>query len=139
MPKSRIFTTSSLAAALPGWPRVSITLAGFRSRCTTPWAWAWASACSICRTMSSARPTGSRRASWMASASECPGTYSITRKNSPVAARPKSVTAMMLGWFRRLEDWASRSKRRTASSTWPSSPCSSLMATVFFISVCSAR
>ena len=44
MPKSRILTTSSLCSAA-GLARVNMTLAGFRSRCTTPWAWAWARAC----------------------------------------------------------------------------------------------
>jgi len=53
--------------------------------------------------------------------------------------RPKSVTETMLGWLSREADWASRSKRRAASSTCPISACRSLSATTFFIKMCSAR
>ena len=56
----------------------SMMLSGLRSRCTTPWACAWASASSTWRQIAIPRSAGIRAAS-MRSPSDRPGTYSITR------------------------------------------------------------
>ena len=62
---------------------VTRTLAGLRSRWTTPRSWAASSASAIWRAMSSASSTGSRpRASRCARSS--PGTSSIARKRVPI-------------------------------------------------------
>jgi len=63
----------------------------------------------------------------------------MTRKSSPPAPRPKSVTEMMFGWLSRLADWASRSNRRVASVTLLNSGRSSLSASTFFMRMCSTR
>ena len=114
MPKSRIFTVSGARGSAS---LTSITLAGLRSRWTTPSPCACSRARRICPAIWQARAGSRRRSRASTSESGWPATNSITRKSSPAAPWPKSVTAMMFGWLRRLADCASRSKRRAASAT----------------------
>ena len=85
-PKSSTFTAP---------PDPTITLAGLRSRCTMPLAWAAASALAICVPI---RSTSASRmpARGMIASSDFPSTCSITMKSSPSAC-VMSWTVTMCG------------------------------------------
>jgi hypothetical protein len=82
-PSARAPTTWSAMAARPKsmistWPRPSImTLAGFRSRCSTPLAWAAASPAQSLRAISMALSPGNRPMRRRSEPRSSPSTYSI--------------------------------------------------------------
>ncbi len=122
-PKSSTLTTPS--------PR-SLTLAGLRSRCTTPWSWAYSSASAICRAMAIASTLGSGPSA-SRSARVVPSTSSMM---SAADAGPdwRSISSTpymcaMFGWFIAARRWASRVKRVTRSGSAANDSGRSLTAT----------
>ncbi len=91
IPKSSTFTKSGSPSFV-----TSITFSGLRSRWTIPSPCPRETALAIWLVMWSARPS-SIAPFPSASRSECPSTYSSTRKNEPSSSIPKSVAAAMFG------------------------------------------
>ncbi len=117
-PKSSTFTRPS---------RVSITFAGFRSRCTTPFSWAADSASAMVMPRSTTRATG-RPPGVTCWSSPWPSTSSMVRNRKPSASSTvNSVT--MLGWLSAATVRASRSKRARRSGCDATSAGSTLSAT----------
>src|SRR5437763_802587 len=79
------------------WPRASsMTLAGLRSRCRTPFSWAAARPAHSLRAISSALSVGSRPMRRSSEPRSSPSTYSMERKYEPCIS-PRSYTRQTLG------------------------------------------
>ncbi|GAO05322.1 hypothetical protein PSR1_04231 [Anaeromyxobacter sp. PSR-1] len=90
MPKSRIFATSR---PLP--VRARNTFSGFRSRCTTPMAWAAPRPAQICQSTGTAAAGASAPSRRSRSNRLSPVSSSMARNSQPSSVRPKSVTWTM--------------------------------------------
>ena len=109
-------------------PRPSIiTLAGLRSRCSTPSSCAAARPAQSCRAISTALSSGSRPMRRSSDARSSPSTYSIERKCAAVDLSPMSKTRQTFGCVTRsdeadfveeaLEPIADRARRRAAGTS----------------------
>ncbi len=107
----------------------SITLSGFRSRCTTPASCAAERAAHVAWAMESARATDSAPARASNIESGSPSTYSIVRNFSP-SCSPMSKVRATLGCVTRLASFTSRLKRSSTPGTAMSSPFNILSATI---------
>ena len=101
--------------------------AGLTSRCTTPWAWAWASPAAIWRISASARRGGIGPLS-ISARSVVPETYSMTRYGAP-SHTPKSTTDTQFGWVSLLITRVSRSNRDRNSESLANGAWRNLIAT----------
>ena len=83
--------------------RATKTLLGFRSRWTTPRAWAWASASQTCRPTCTASPIERRRRAARMPSSVRPSSISSTTYGPCVAHTPASSTSTKPGWRTAVE------------------------------------
>ena len=107
--------------------RVTITLPGFRSRCTMPRSCAAdsasASGTAISKNRVRGRPPGGMRVS-----RPSPSTSSMARNRLPPASSTEKIVTM-LGWFSAASERASRSKRARRSASCATAAGSILIAT----------